>query len=261
MNTYCFDVDNYCCRTEGSDYPNDTPIKEVIEAINMLYEKGHYIKMFTGRGVISKRNWEPLTRQQFQQWGLKYNELIMGKPHFDFIGDDKMITIGELLRNETLENCLVAEMVKAFKEGKKVLVCGNGGLAADSEHFTAELVGKYGGSVYLSAIALTSNSSLTTEISNDFGFEYVFSHQVEVLGKQGDILVAMTTSRSANILKALMSGKEKGLITVAVCSMKWDIPYADYKFRMYGNDTAEIQNEIIKFLHRIAFEVKRVYGS
>jgi D-sedoheptulose 7-phosphate isomerase len=261
MSTYCFDIDNYCCKTEGSDYPNAIPIKEVIEAINRLYGKGHYIKMFTGRGIISAKDWKEYTIKQLDQWGLKYNELIMGKPHYDFIGDDKMITVQELLRDETLESCLVAEIVKAFKNGKKVLVFGNGGLCAEASHFATELMGKYGADIYLPAIALADNSSLITAIGNDFGFEYIFSHQVEVLGKKGDILIGMTTSQSKNIVKALMVGKEGELVTVVICGMKSEIPFADYKFKMFGNDTAEIQNETIKFLHRIAFEVKRVYGN
>jgi D-sedoheptulose 7-phosphate isomerase len=261
MRTIAIDIDGTFAKTNGSDYVRSLPIKEVIDAINRHYEQGDRILIFTGRGAVSGINWEMETRKQLDQWGIKYHELNMNKPHFDRVADDKIMTINELLSDDTLENCLIAELVKAFKNGNKVLVAGNGGLASDSEHFVAELVGKYGGEVYLPAMAITCNSALMTCIPNDFGFENVFSHQVEVLGKKGDILFGMTTSRSANIIKALMSGKEKGLITVAVCSMKWEVPYADYKFRIYGNDTAELQNEMIKFLHRIAFEVKRVYAN
>ena len=65
-------------------------------------------------------------------------------------------------------------IAKCYQKGGKVLICGNGGLAAESEHFAAELMGKYGRDVYIPCIALTSNSSLTTAISNDMGFENVF---------------------------------------------------------------------------------------
>jgi D-sedoheptulose 7-phosphate isomerase len=261
MSTYAFDIDGIICKTGGSNYTDSSPNHDVIVNINTLYEQGHVIKIFTGRGAVSGKDWKEFTRKQLDQWGVKYTELIMGKPHFNYLLDDKTITMNEFMINNVMVDCLIADMVKAFKNGNKVLVCGNGGLASDSEHFVAELVGKYGGEVYLPAMAITCNSALMTCIPNDFGFENVFSHQVEVLGKKGDVLFGMTTSRSANIIKALMSGKEKGLITVAVCSMKWEIPYSDYKFRIYGNDTAELQNEMIKFLHRIAFEVKRVYAN
>jgi D-sedoheptulose 7-phosphate isomerase len=206
-------------------------------------------------------NWLATTEKQLEQWGVKYHALIMGKTHFDICLDDKMITVSELLRDETLENCVVAEIVKAFKSGHKVLVCGNGGLAAESSHFVAELVGKFGGDTYLPAISLVENPALITAISNDFGYQMVFSHQISVLGNSGDILIAMTTSQSSNIYDAIIAGRKNKLITVSITGLKSKNMDSHYQFRMYGDDTAEIQNETIKFLHRIAFEVKRVYGK
>lgn len=109
-------------------------------------------------------------------------------------------------------------MITALKMGKKILIAGNGGSAADAQHFAAELGGKF---VHerkgLPAIALTTNSSVTTAISNDFGYEYVFSRQVEGLGNQGDIFVGISTSgNSLNLIHALNIAKDNGLITIGL---------------------------------------------
>ena len=103
-------------------------------------------------------------------------------------------------------------LLAALRRGKKVLVCGNGGSAADSQHFATELVGRYKSErrAY-SAIALTSDTSALTCIGNDYGFENIFKRQVEAHGKAGDVLVAFSTSGSSkNILSAIaQAGKQK----------------------------------------------------
>ena len=136
-------------------------------------------------------------------------------------------------------------IVDAARRGNKVLICGNGGLAAESEHFAAELMGKYAFDIYIPCIALTTNSALITAISNDMGFENVFSQQIETLAQPGDILIAMTTSASPNILKAIKAGDDNGMITFLLDRSVWA-----------GNDTAEIQNNAIQYLHALAYEVK-----
>ncbi len=133
-----------------------------------------------------------------------------------------------------------------YKSGGKVLICGNGGLAAESEHFAAELMSKFAFDIYVPCIALTTNSVLITAISHDMGFENVFSHQIETLAQPGDILIAMTTSASPNILKAIEAGKNNGMITFLLDRSVWA-----------GNDTAEIQNNAIRMLHQLAYEIKR----
>lgn len=153
---------------------------------------------------------------------------------------------------------LVDAIVTAYKDGNKILIAGNGGLASDSEHFAAELMGKFAFDVYLPCISLTANSAIMTAIPNDMGFDRVFSHQVSILGKTGDIFIGMTTSHSANVGRALKVARKKGLITVVICSEKdTNFRYADYIFSMSGNDTAEIQNETIQYLHKLAYEIKR----
>jgi D-sedoheptulose 7-phosphate isomerase len=154
---------------------------------------------------------------------------------------------------------LYTAITEAYKKGNKVLICGNGGLAAESEHFAAELMGKFGKEVFIPCIALTANSSLVTALSNDFGFNHVFAHQVEVLGKNGDIFIGMTTSNSENILLALGMAIYKDLYTVAICGEKSEVEADRYHktYRMHGEGSAAIQNEVISFLHYIAYNAKR----
>jgi D-sedoheptulose 7-phosphate isomerase len=104
----------------------------------------------------------------------------------------------------------------ALRGGNKLLLCGNGGSAADAQHWAGELVSRF---QYdrpgLAAIALTTDTSIMTAIGNDYGYERLFSRQVEALGARGDVLFALSTSgRSPNILAALKAAREKGMVTV-----------------------------------------------
>ncbi|UCC81385.1 MAG: D-sedoheptulose 7-phosphate isomerase [Candidatus Zixiibacteriota bacterium] len=106
----------------------------------------------------------------------------------------------------------------AIKSGRKVMLCGNGGSAADSQHLAAELVVRLTGKVNRKALpgmALTTDPSILTAASNDFGFENVFSRQVEAHGIKGDILIAISTSgNSPNIIKAVDTAKKMDIVTI-----------------------------------------------
>ncbi len=104
-------------------------------------------------------------------------------------------------------------ILKALSSGKKILFCGNGGSAADSQHIAAELVGRYKKNRdAISAIALTTDTSILTAVANDFGYENIFSRQIEALGVKGDILVAISTSgNSKNIINAVNTAKRQKL--------------------------------------------------
>jgi D-sedoheptulose 7-phosphate isomerase len=106
----------------------------------------------------------------------------------------------------------------ALKQGRTVFAFGNGGSAADAQHFTAELVGKYERERKpWPAIALTTDSSAMTSVANDFGFDKVFARQIEALGRPGDIAIGITTSGSSpNVLRGLEAAKERGLVTIAL---------------------------------------------
>jgi D-sedoheptulose 7-phosphate isomerase len=110
------------------------------------------------------------------------------------------------------------ELILATLEaGGKLLICGNGGSAADASHFATELVGRYDGKRRsLPAVALSSDGSLLSCIANDYGYEHVFARQIAGLGRPGDLVIAITSSgNSANILSALREAKEHGLKTIA----------------------------------------------
>ena len=118
--------------------------------------------------------------------------------------------------NELVE---VVELVThTFKNGQKVLLCGNGGSAADAQHIAAEWVTRYKGDrKALPAIALTVNTSDLTAIGNDYGFDDLFSRQVEAHGQSGDLLIAISTSgNSANVVKAVDTAKNNGLRTLGL---------------------------------------------
>ncbi len=109
-------------------------------------------------------------------------------------------------------------LAAALKGGRKVLACGNGGSAADSQHFAAELVGRFERErPGLPAVALTVDSSALTAIANDYDWERVFAKQVEALGAAGDFLLAISTSgNSKNVLAAMRAAHAKGLLVIAL---------------------------------------------
>ena len=111
-----------------------------------------------------------------------------------------------------------AAIAAALRQGHTVLVFGNGGSAADAQHFTAELVGRYERERRAwPAIALTTDTSALTAIGNDYGFERVFARQVEALGRSGDVAMGITTSgNSPNVLRGLEAANERGLVTIAL---------------------------------------------
>ncbi len=109
-------------------------------------------------------------------------------------------------------------MVDCLKKGGKILSCGNGGSAADSQHFAAELVGRFERERQeLAAIALTTDSSILTAVANDYSFDEIFSKQVRALGKTGDILFAISTSgNSKNVVAAIEAAHLKGMRVVGM---------------------------------------------
>lgn len=110
------------------------------------------------------------------------------------------------------------EISRTINRGNKVLICGNGGSAADAQHFAAELVGRYlKERDAISAIALTTDSSILTAIANDYGFVHIFRRQIEALGKDGDLLFAISTSgNSGNVINAIETAKRIGLKVITL---------------------------------------------
>ena len=111
-----------------------------------------------------------------------------------------------------------ADLARTLRAGGRILVCGNGGSAADAQHFAAELCGRYRRErrAY-AAVALTADTSVLTSVGNDYGFERIFARQVEGLGRPGDALVGFSTSgRSPNVLRAFEAARAGGLRTLAI---------------------------------------------
>jgi D-sedoheptulose 7-phosphate isomerase len=124
-------------------------------------------------------------------------------------------------QNAELLNQMVKIVVNAFKAGNKVLLFGNGGSAADAQHIAAEFINRFLiERPPLPAIALTTDTSILTSISNDYGYVDSFSKQVKALGKEGDVAIGISTSGSApNVIKAMKVAREIGLKTVGLTGM------------------------------------------
>lgn len=122
---------------------------------------------------------------------------------------------------ETLAPAIAAAielMTAALTDGRKILACGNGGSAADAQHFSAELVGRFERErPGLAAIALTTDSSILTAVGNDYDFTQIFSKQVQALGQPGDVLLAISSSgNSANVVAAVQAAHEREMTVVAL---------------------------------------------
>ncbi len=109
-------------------------------------------------------------------------------------------------------------MAESLRSGGKILAFGNGGSAADAQHFAAELVGRFAGNrAAWPAMALTTDSSILTAVANDFGYEAVFRRQVEAHGRAGDVALGISTSgRSPSVVEALRAARDRGMLTVGM---------------------------------------------
>ena len=151
-------------------------------------------------------------------------------------------------------------LVSRFKAEHSLLICGNGGSAADAQHIAAEFVGRFQfDRPGLPAIALATNPATVTAWSNDHEFETIFARQVECFGKPGDILWALSTSgRSRNVIKALKAAKEKGLITIGMAGNDGGMMSSmiDYPLFVSEKQTAYVQEIHLITYHRICEQVE-----
>jgi D-sedoheptulose 7-phosphate isomerase len=146
-----------------------------------------------------------------------------------------------------------AQLVTALRNGGKLLVMGNGGSAADAQHFAAELVGRFQRERRgLPAVALTTDSSILTAVGNDYGFEAVFRRQVEALARPGDVVCAISTSgRSPNVLQALLAARQAGCATLALTGGSGGelIALADVAVVVPSDRTPFIQEAHVTIIH------------
>lgn len=175
------------------------------------------------------------------------------------------IAVKEATLNENIDEIVLAikEVTRALKKGKKILFCGNGGSAADSQHIAAEFIGRFQKERRsLPAIALTTDSSILTALGNDYGYDVVFARQVEGLGQKGDVLVGISTSgNSKNVVKAVAKAKRLGLKTISLtgCSGGKLAKMTDVSLVVPSDRTARIQESHICIAHIICDLVEKQF--
>ena len=172
---------------------------------------------------------------------------------FSTVVNEHLVCINDLLPIEPeiiQAGNLLSEVIN---QGGKILVCGNGGSAADSQHFAAEIIGRFEKErKALPAIALSTDTSILTAVANDYAYDDIFSRQVEGLGQPGDILIGISTSgNSPNVLKAIRKAGTMGLKTIGLLGKKGgEIRDAVDKVVVVPHDvTARIQEAHILILH------------
>jgi D-sedoheptulose 7-phosphate isomerase len=173
----------------------------------------------------------------------------------------KLLNDKKILR---IINSTVTIIVEAFKNGNKVLFCGNGGSAADAQHLAAEFSGRfYLNRKSLPSEALHCNTSYITAVANDFGYEKIYSRILEGIGNQGDILVGLSTSgNSENILRAFEYAKENKIITIGMTGMSGGKmkELSDYLIDIPSTNTPRIQECHITVGHIICeFVEEKLY--
>jgi len=146
-------------------------------------------------------------------------------------------------------------IVEAYRNGHKTLIAGNGGSAADAQHIAGELVNKfYFDRPGIASIALTTDTSILTAISNDYGYDRIFERQIQAQGVKGDVFIGISTSgNSNNIIQALIACKEKGIFSIGLTGEKESKmdSLCDICLKVHSNETPRIQETHILIEHII----------
>ena len=172
---------------------------------------------------------------------------------------DELSELIPKFKNNSKESIVATAMsiAKAFESGRKILICGNGGSAADSQHFAAEFVNIFSKEISrraLPAMALSTDTSIITAIANDSSYDQVFARQVEAYAEPGDVVIAFTTSGSSqNCINAVVSARAKGAKTIAFTCVNADISkLVEISVEVPSTDTQHIQECHIIAYHIIA---------
>ncbi|MBP9694071.1 MAG: D-sedoheptulose 7-phosphate isomerase [Alphaproteobacteria bacterium] len=188
------------------------------------------------------------------------NNMIKSELHKSRDVLDRMIDSQDLLI--AIEQ-VIQKSISALKSGQKLIFAGNGGSASDAQHLAAELVGRYQKErEALPALALTTDTSALTAISNDYGFEQVFARQLAALGQKGDLYFALSTSgNSKNILASLHIARKKGLICVGMTGENGGAmnEHCDYMIKVPSSITAKIQEGHIKIGHILCLAIEEAF--
>jgi len=169
-----------------------------------------------------------------------------------------------ILKDEKLLGQIIQSaetIIEGYKSGKKTMFAGNGGSAADAQHLAGELVARfYFDRPGIPSIALTTDSSVLTAIGNDYGFERLFSRQVQAMGNAGDIFIGLSTSgNSPNILSALDACKEKGIFSIGLTGMTGGkmADKCDICIKVPSHDTPRIQESHILIGHILCCAIEQ----
>lgn len=179
--------------------------------------------------------------------------------------EDACRTLQSLAAQDDVFQKIAAAAVAALKSGGKLLTCGNGGSAADAMHLSQELVGRFRNNrPSLPAVSLAADATALTCIGNDFGFDTVFSRQVEGLANKNDLLVCFSTSgNSPNILRALDAAKSKGVKSVALLGKGGGKAkgQADFEIIIANADSGRVQEAHTLILHALLEVIEREVAS
>jgi D-sedoheptulose 7-phosphate isomerase len=172
--------------------------------------------------------------------------------------------VESLTRDTALHATLTAAAeatAEALKSGRKLMVAGNGGSAADAQHLVAEFVSRLSHDrPAMRAIALTTDSSILTAVGNDYGFDRLFARQIEAIGQSGDVFMGISTSgKSLNVLRALELCREMGITTIGLTGRSGGkmLPLCDYCLRMPSDTTMYIQQAHLALEHIFCMIVER----
>ncbi len=227
----------------------DWQIKEIIGADFVLENGGEVFSLplidgFSTTKIVEKINRMKVSEKKYNdQNGLILNSL---NQHLEVFNQVIAADIGNI------EVC-ARLILETFTNGNKVLICGNGGSASDAQHIAAEFVGRFETErIALPAIALTTDTSALTALANDYDFERIFSRQVEALARQGDLLIAISTSgNSPNVIAAVMKARQIGCKVLGLTGAKGKklASLCDQAYLAPSDRTARIQEVHITVAH------------
>ena len=181
------------------------------------------------------------------------------KKKIEILFNDSINVKNKILKLGIIQNLLNMGLIasKAIQNGKKILICGNGGSAADAQHLAAEMLIRlrpYNNRQGIPAISLAQDPSTMTACGNDFGYDYLFERMVETLGHKGDILIAISTSgNSKNIINAMKAARLKGIHVFGLlgCEGGAALRFCDESFVVPSNNTGRIQESHITAGHAL----------
>ena len=179
----------------------------------------------------------------------------------NYFKESAEVKINFINNNEDILLKSIEKIRESLQKGNKLLICGNGGSAADAQHFAAEIVGRFKlERKGFPAIALTTDTSVLTSIGNDYGFDKIFERQVEALGKSGDILFGISTSgNSTNVINAVNKAKEMGIYTIGLLGKGGGElkKLVDLPLTVDSDNTARIQECHLTIYHVICEEIEK----